>query len=53
MGLLRQQGEHPDLGRNWVIKFINRRVDLKTKMVRRQEAKRSDSFTNSKLDFIH
>ncbi|KAG7000282.1 hypothetical protein FocnCong_v012649 [Fusarium oxysporum f. sp. conglutinans] len=32
MGLLRQQGEHPDLGRNWVIKFINRRADLKTKM---------------------
>ncbi|RKK38719.1 hypothetical protein BFJ69_g18586, partial [Fusarium oxysporum] len=39
MGLLRQQGEHPDLGRNWVIKFINRRADLKTKMGRRQEAK--------------
>ncbi|KAF6524740.1 hypothetical protein HZS61_010535 [Fusarium oxysporum f. sp. conglutinans] len=32
MGLLRQQGEHPDLGRNWVIKFIKRRADLKTKM---------------------
>ncbi|EGU71810.1 hypothetical protein FOXB_17681, partial [Fusarium oxysporum f. sp. conglutinans Fo5176] len=45
MGLLRQQGEHPDLGRNWVIKFINRRADLKTKMGRRQEAKRFDSFT--------
>ncbi|KAG7003415.1 hypothetical protein FocnCong_v001177 [Fusarium oxysporum f. sp. conglutinans] len=45
MGLLRQQGEHPDLGRNWVIKFINRRADLKTKMGRRQEAERFDSFT--------
>ncbi|KAJ3453537.1 hypothetical protein MRS44_017784 [Fusarium solani] len=45
MGLLRQQGEHPDLGRNWVIKFISRRADLKTKMGRRQEAKRFDSFT--------
>ncbi|KAH7471540.1 hypothetical protein FOMA001_g13495 [Fusarium oxysporum f. sp. matthiolae] len=45
MGLLRQQGDHPDLGRNWVIKFINRRADLKTKMGRRQEAKRFDSFT--------
>ncbi|KAL9567417.1 hypothetical protein ACKAV7_008367 [Fusarium commune] len=45
MGLLRQQGEHPDLGRNWVIKFINRRADLKTKMGRRQEAKRFNSFT--------
>ncbi|KAG6989142.1 hypothetical protein FocnCong_v020895 [Fusarium oxysporum f. sp. conglutinans] len=33
MGLLRQQGEHLDLGRNWVNKFINRRADLKTKMV--------------------
>ncbi|OBS17237.1 hypothetical protein FPOA_12264 [Fusarium poae] len=45
MGLLRQQGEHPNLGRNWVIKFINCRADLKTKMGRRQEAKRFDSFT--------
>ena len=45
MGLLRQQGEHPDLGRNWVIKFINRRADLKTKMGRHQEAKRFNSFT--------
>ncbi|OBS14998.1 hypothetical protein FPOA_14026 [Fusarium poae] len=45
MGLLRQQSEHPNLGRNWVIKFINRRADLKTKMGRRQEAKRFDSFT--------
>ena len=45
MGLLRQQGEHPELGRNWVTRFINRRADLKTKMGRRQEAKRFDSFT--------
>ncbi|KAF4440765.1 hypothetical protein FACUT_3211 [Fusarium acutatum] len=45
MGLLRQQGERPNLGRNWVIKFINRRADLKTKMGRRQEAKRFNSFT--------
>ncbi|KAF4950245.1 hypothetical protein FSARC_13262 [Fusarium sarcochroum] len=45
MGLLRQQGEHPKLGRNWMIKFINRRAHLKTKMGRRQEAKRIDSFT--------
>ncbi|KAF4440562.1 hypothetical protein F53441_12267 [Fusarium austroafricanum] len=45
MGLLRQQGERPNLGRNWVTKFINRRADLKTKMGRRQEAKRFDSFT--------
>jgi hypothetical protein len=45
MGLLRQQGEYPDLGRNWVIKFINFRADLTTKMGRRQEAKRFDCFT--------
>jgi hypothetical protein len=45
IGLLRQQGEHLDLGRNWVNKFINRRADLKTKMGRRQEAQRFDSFT--------
>ncbi|RKK08481.1 hypothetical protein BFJ65_g17143 [Fusarium oxysporum f. sp. cepae] len=45
MGMLRQQGEYPDLGRNWVTKFINRRADLKTKIGRRQEAKRFDSFT--------
>ncbi|KAJ3454128.1 hypothetical protein MRS44_018022 [Fusarium solani] len=51
MGLLRQQGEHPDLGRNWVIKFISRRADLKTKMGRRQEAKRFDSFTPKAVDW--
>ncbi|KAF4331826.1 hypothetical protein FBEOM_14400 [Fusarium beomiforme] len=45
MGLLRQQGERPNLGRNWVNKFINSRTDLKTKIGRRQEAKRFDSFT--------
>ena len=45
MGLLRRQGEHPELGRNWVARFINRRTDLKTKMGRRQEAKRFDAFT--------
>jgi hypothetical protein len=45
MGLLRQQGEHLDLGRNCVNKFTNRRAELKTKIGRRQEAKRFDSFT--------
>ncbi|RKK87009.1 hypothetical protein BFJ68_g17081 [Fusarium oxysporum] len=45
MGLLRRQGEQPDLGHNWVARFINRRADLKTKMGRRQEAKRFNSFT--------
>ncbi|KAG7403151.1 hypothetical protein Forpe1208_v016581 [Fusarium oxysporum f. sp. rapae] len=45
MRLLRRQGEQPDLGHNWVARFINRRADLKTKMGRRQEAKRFNSFT--------
>jgi hypothetical protein len=45
MGLLRQQGEHPELGHKWVARFINRRTDLKVKMGRRQEAKRFNSFT--------
>ncbi|KAG6997196.1 hypothetical protein FocnCong_v015290 [Fusarium oxysporum f. sp. conglutinans] len=45
IGLLRQQGEHSELGRNWVTRCINRRTDLKTKMGRRQEANRFDSFT--------
>ncbi|GKU12548.1 unnamed protein product [Fusarium langsethiae] len=45
MGLLRRQGERPNLGHNWVARFINRRADLKTKMGRRQEAKRFNSFT--------
>ncbi|KAM5527169.1 transposase [Fusarium oxysporum f. sp. phaseoli] len=52
MGLLRQQGEHPDLGRNWVIKCINRRADLKIKMGRHQEAKRFDSFTPKAYGWI-
>lgn len=45
MGLLRQQGEQPELGRNWVARFIERRRDLRTKIGRRQEANRFDSFT--------
>ncbi|OAQ57412.1 transposase [Pochonia chlamydosporia 170] len=45
MGLLGQQGEQPELGRNWVARFIERRRDLRTKIGRRQEANRFDSFT--------
>ncbi|PHH49704.1 hypothetical protein CFIMG_007664RA00001a [Ceratocystis fimbriata CBS 114723] len=45
MGLLRQQGGQLELERNWVARFIHRRSDLKTKIDRRQEANRFDSFT--------
>ena len=45
MGLLNQQGDQRELGRNWVARFIERCPDLKTKIGRRQEAKRFDSFT--------
>ena len=45
MALLRQHRGHPKSGRNWVIKFIHRRSESKTKMGRRQEAKSFDSFT--------
>ncbi|KAL2888945.1 hypothetical protein HOO65_030446 [Ceratocystis lukuohia] len=45
MGLLRQQGDQLELERNWVARFIHRRSDLKTKIDRRQEANRFDSFT--------
>ena len=43
--MVRQQGDQPELGRNWVARFIERRPDLKVKMGRRQEANRFDSFT--------
>ena len=45
MGLLRHQGEQPKLGRNWVARFIERHRGLKTKIGRRQEANRFESFT--------
>lgn len=43
--MLKQQSEQPTLGRNWVARFIQRRSELKTKIGRRQEANRFDSFT--------
>ena len=45
LALLKQQGSELSLGRNWVSKYIKRRLELKTKIGRRQEAKRFDSFT--------
>ncbi|KAL2886810.1 hypothetical protein HOO65_060640 [Ceratocystis lukuohia] len=45
MGLLRQQGDQLELGRNWVARLIHRRSDLKTKIARRQKANRFDSST--------
>ena len=43
--LLQQQGDKPQLGNNWVRKFIQRRPELRTKIGRRQESNRFDSFT--------
>jgi len=45
LALLKPQGCEPKLGRNWVSKFIRRCPELRTKMGRRQEANRFDSFT--------
>lgn len=45
LALLQQQGRKPELGRNWVSRFIQRRLDLRNKVGRRQEANRFDSFT--------
>ncbi|KAF4335137.1 Fot2 transposase [Fusarium beomiforme] len=45
VALLKQQNKKQELGRNWVAKFIKRHSDLKTKLGRRQEANRFNSFT--------
>ena len=45
LALLNQQGSEPNVGRNLVSKFIWRHPELKTKVGRRQEANRFDSFT--------
>ncbi|KAJ2898372.1 hypothetical protein MKZ38_003963 [Zalerion maritima] len=46
LGLLEQQGvQNPDLGKNWVARFLGRYPEVKTKPGRRQEAARFDSFT--------
>ena len=45
MALQKQQGSKPGVGRNWVSKFIKRHTELKSKVGRRQEANRFNSFT--------
>ena len=45
LSLLSHQGDEPSLGRNWVSRFIAKRPELKSKIGRRQEANRFDSFT--------
>ena len=42
---LKQQGCVSKLGRHWVEKFIKRHAELKSKVGRRQEARRFDAFT--------
>ena len=42
---MKQQNKKLELGRNWVAKFIKRHSDLKTKLGRRQETNRFNSFT--------
>ena len=42
--LLSRQGHKASLGRNWVSRFIQKRPELKSKIGRRQEANRFDSF---------
>jgi hypothetical protein len=41
----KQQGSKIGVGRNWVPKFIGRHPELRTKVGRRQEANRFNSFT--------
>jgi hypothetical protein len=43
--LLQQRGDNEPLGANWVKKFINRHLELKTKKGRLQESVRFDAFT--------
>ncbi|KAM4064060.1 hypothetical protein HRG_012580 [Hirsutella rhossiliensis] len=43
--VLKQQGCDSRLGRHWVEKFIQRHPELRSKVGRRQEANRFDSFT--------
>lgn len=46
VSLLKEQGTSaPVLGKNWVTRFLRRHKELKTKLGRRQEASRFDSFT--------
>jgi hypothetical protein len=45
LALLKQQGSHSGVGRHWVSRFIERYPELRTKIGRRQEANRFNSFT--------
>lgn len=45
LALLKQQDPKSSFGRNWVSRFIKRHPELKTKIGRRQEASRFNSFT--------
>jgi Tc5 transposase DNA-binding domain/helix-turn-helix, Psq domain len=45
LALQKQQGSRPRVGRNWVPRFIERYPELRTKIGRRQEANRFNSFT--------
>jgi Psq-like protein/Tc5 transposase-like DNA-binding protein len=45
LALQKQQGSKIGVGRNWVPKFIGRHPELRTKVGRRQEANRFNSFT--------
>lgn len=45
LALLQQQGSKVIVGRHWVSKFIKRHPEIKTKIGRRQEAVRFNSFT--------
>jgi Tc5 transposase DNA-binding domain/helix-turn-helix, Psq domain len=51
LALLSQQTSKPELGRNWVARFIKRYPEIKTKPGRRQEANRFDSFTPKAVDW--
>jgi hypothetical protein len=44
-GLLKQQGDSPPLGKNWVTAFLSRHPDVKSKKGRRIEASRFNGFT--------
>ena len=44
LALQKQQGSKIGVGRNWVLKFIGRYPELRTKVGRRQEANRFNSF---------
>ena len=52
MALQKQQGSKLGVGRNWVSKFIKRHAELKSKVGRRQEANRFNSFTPKAVHWL-